>query len=304
MLSLLAAFVFEGGSGSALADTVRRAAGSTCVVSLTSGEAFRAFQTSFIDFGDLGRAFKKGLGLVHPDVEETVFCQPGYEPPMVFPAGDSLSVPPSPIRRDGSLSISAKRVSTSTGGSTFALASLQNQKFSKPIRVHWFIQRQFVAASASKERESTFLRLVALAAGAEFYESPKEYRIDFEPSEFRKRALFTYQAVGAKNGLGFTRADLAFSGAVLRDLSDEQLREVYKKPDNQVQFPMPINSELYKLAVGRLENDYADKNDAGADFIRGNVDFTTDGKVLVQPIRPPQSMFKVRGNDPNHWFVY
>jgi hypothetical protein len=67
--------------------------------------------------------------------------------------------------------------------------SLAKVPFSKPVKVHWFYEGLPVAVNVREMPEADFLKYMAKAVGAKLFIGAKEYRLDFDPDEVRKRTI-------------------------------------------------------------------------------------------------------------------
>ncbi len=74
---------------------------------------------------------------------------------------------------------------------TFRPVQLLELKFAKKLSISPFLLMLNVVASCPKTRDYLFLKILARAIGAQFTETPTEYKLKLDPSVFRKRAVST-----------------------------------------------------------------------------------------------------------------
>ena len=308
-LSLALTFTFAGGEGTALTKQIAEHWQESAVFSHEPSTKIPKISFEFKDREEFRTSLTKVTQLSASENEDNVLSTPGYPLHLVLANGHFKD---DTWKKAGEIRISDRRVSTSPDGSFLSVASLQFNKFQKPLKVHWFLQEQWVSIYARDERESELLRKVSAAVGGSFYESPTEYRIEFDPKEFRRRAIFTWTAAGNQDSFAHNSADNEYTLAVYKMISDEQIAKVYEKPDSQVTLPLDIKSGIYSVAMKRLNRTFNVKPDgrisSGASeaysWVQNNVDFTKSGQILLEPKRRPGTLLPVKNKPEGHWFRY
>lgn len=168
-------------------------------------------------------------------------------------------------------------------------AELEEAKFSKPLKVHWFYEKTPVCIQASKLPERDFLTFIAKGVGAKFIETHKEFRLDFDPSAMRNRMIKSvgiFQDLWAKrqeateeeNSL-MTTARPIIVKAMLSDISLGELTEAFRTPEGKSQFKLRPNGATTKACFNVLDT-YLIETSKGA----GKVKFPTGEFTL--PLRP------------------
>lgn len=304
LTSLVTTFTFFGGKPSQLASEMSGVHDDLVVIQVTSDTKFGDIRFTYSDRIDFGKAISRNTGLVQPDPAELVFHSSSYPGYLVmanfFPQRQEKMA-------SGSIQIDAKRVTTLSGGYEMKVSDIAGLKLSKPLKTHWFLDRLEVVFYASKEKESTWLKAIALAVGGSFFESPTEYRIDFNPKEYRKRASVAYDQLVKLGRADFTAIDAEFNRLALEGLSDKAIAEAFASPTSYHFSDVRLNSKAHELALQKLVRDYPEPKDgkggAGSVWVWNNVDFSGQPQYELRPLWRVMVTLPVKGKA-NHRFSF
>lgn len=156
-------------------------------------------------------------------------------------------------------------------------AKLDEVKFSKPVKVHWFYDQVPVSINVKQMPEREFLTYLAKGIGARFLETPKEFRIDFEPSAMRNRIAKTigiFKELWLKsperneedsNALSTGRPD--FFIGLLQDMSLGDITFAFATPESKVTVKVRSNGGAFRSGGGILDS-YLKQVSKGQGFFR------------------------------------
>jgi hypothetical protein len=71
------------------------------------------------------------------------------------------------------------------------------ESWPKPLKIHWLYQKLAISLQANEAQPEDVLDAIARCVGGTLVIADKEYRIDFDPKEFRKRSIETLSRVVA-----------------------------------------------------------------------------------------------------------
>ncbi len=305
---LLSTFNFGGGSPQALAAALAKEARTTAVVYTSSSADIQPQNIQYEASRDLVDGISSALGYRSYDNADLVFFSQTYPRNLVLSNSFFTAAIP-PVA--GTLTVRDGRVTTSADGATILLSQLEAMKFTKPVTVHWFVKKLAVSVACTNEREGVFLKLVAGACGADFYESPAGYKLDFSPSQYRMRAGATFSEVGANDEFPMRRETLAFTLAAFSLMTDEELATAFKSTTASVSVAIKRADSVYQLSIDRLnrlhqreiEGSPDARNTQAYDWVKAKVDFESPGLMVYYPMQIPQTKLHVK-REPNAWFVF
>jgi hypothetical protein len=202
-------------------------------------------------------------------------------------------------------------------GSALRVANLARMELSRPLSVHWLYQRLGVAVSAKNASEAQLLSSIAAAIGADFHQSPKEYRFDFDPRAYRTRFLESYSVpapVGYPQFRWGERYSIAQSNLcfeAVRAITDAQLEKAFETNNGSVSFLVNPGTPLHRAVFRKVdaveemsqEKDKSFRQVADTYVILLNrIDVTRRPKVIFGPPAQVGAMFPSIDN-PESWIV-
>jgi hypothetical protein len=139
-----------------------------------------------------------------------------------------------------------------------ALQSGSLGAFSRPVKSHWYFQQIPIFVSVTDMPEADFLKWAAKAVGGRLLVTEKEYMIDIDPVEVRRRVIATIQkqvlpAANTPEG-AMELKERNFRIAGINALSAAQISETLKTPGGQSKIALSPRSPLAKLALQRLRD--------------------------------------------------
>jgi len=184
--------------------------------------------------------------------------------------------------------INVDRLSMNNGTATLgggigccAVGELAGIKFSKPLRVHWFLQAYRVAFAFDHCAERRFLRGVALATCGRIIESKNEYYMDCDPTIFRAQWIGQLLIDKEQERVSFRKDRIQMSIDILNSLTNDQVRTLLEKQNNWVHGDVSSSSQTYK-SVQKFTEKYLEycrspKSSDDAECRRFKYEFTTNG---------------------------
>lgn len=257
--ALLQAAEFPGGDATALAESLAKAGKSSAIVCAFERVQYPALRLDPGKPDQLADAVKAATGLkvaggtrlaVHPGkISRHLFA-----PPIIGPKPSGYSPAPFPEEalKDGVVTLATEK------GKCITVGALQSAMFSRPISVHWVYRDLPMMAAIKDLPEVEFLNYVAKVAGARLSASKSEYRLDFEPIEFRTRAKATVRAfLDSREGKDLSRrqaSDARLVQAALNLVSDYQLSEAFREQGASTRFALgPQQTRLIQERLALLE---------------------------------------------------
>lgn len=292
-------------SGRLLAEAIHRETKKTTVICSPRRDSFVKAASSSLpdDLQALSASLKTSTGLRQVLPSEACFAWPSYPGKMTKSSFfGSRQAEEEPVTKDqGSLSIRARKVTTSQGSSRLFLQNLPLAGFSKPVTVHWFLHPLSVTLSCEEESEETVLRLIAEAVGAEFSESANGYRIGFSASRFRTRAIASYKDPEIMAAREITKEDSAFFVEALKQFTDEEITKVYESPGGYLQSPAMPGIKAHTLMKARIAKEFDSPSEILSpsrneirQWITQQVDMTAPFFLELRPNVPPGVGLPVR----------
>lgn len=310
LLLLAGSFSFDGGPPLDFMRALSTLTNGIEIMAFDPSQSLGKIQITFTEGEDLAAKVAEAAHLRSAGYGDFTFWQSSYPAWMIAPNTSFSSERPSSTAR---AEISNGRISCGTGRPALVFGgTFESPDLSKPLRVQWIYQMEPVYVRARNAREPIFLRSLAAALGADFTESPKEYRFDFSPREFRKRAIETYERFRKLDQRPITAEQAAFAKAALAAATDKELSTAYETPESQVQIPMPATGLLHKLAYQRFLREKRDllptdgsgaANQANFEWMEKNVDFARSGYVILSAAHLPVAALPCKGSK-NRWFHF
>ena len=129
---------------------------------------------------------------------------------------------------------------------------------SRPVKSHWYFQQVPIFVSVTDMPEAEFLKWAAKAVGGRLLITEKEYTIDIDPVEVRRRAIATIQkqtlpAANTPEG-AIELKERNFRIAGINALSAAQITEALKSQDGQSKITISPRSPLATLALQRIRD--------------------------------------------------
>lgn len=129
-------------------------------------------------------------------------------------------------------------VLTANGAATLGQIFAKTQK---PVRWHWFFDNFRISAYCLATDENTLVQTIADAIGAQVVDKGDEFYLDFNPKEYRKRALSTIESL--LNGIHSSiSTDLAITRSCLIWMTDEELSSLFESPGKVILSNPPLAS--------------------------------------------------------------
>lgn len=290
--ALLLAAEFPGGDATALAESLAKAGNTSAIVCAFERVQYPAFKYDPEKLDQMADAIKAATGLtmaggtrlaVHPGkISRHLFA-----PPMIGPKPSGYSSAPFPgeALKDGVVTFTTEK------GKCVTVGALQMATFSRPISVHWAYRDVPMFAAVKDLPEVEFLRYVAKVAGARLFASKSEYRLDFEPIEFRTRAKATVKAfLESREGKDLSRkqaSDARLVQAALNLVSDYQLAEAFREQGASARVPLaPQHSQLIRERWTLVEEAPSNERLAQRARIRGGGGQATSGPLTLDTRYP------------------
>lgn len=312
LAALILGFSFDGGEAIKLASAASIA--TNLPVVLYMGEEDTKPKASFESrtVEDFGTLFTSHTGLLQVENSGLAFHSPGYSLDLIMRNHSDFEK--SYQRKNEGFFLAADgKISTGLSGASTDLGQLEELKFSKPVKAHWFLKSARIVTRAIRTEEKEFLGMVSKAVGGKLVETTDSYSIELDPDELRERGAFTYQATAQMAKGNFSIAESLFSTEALTSLSDDQIYKLYEKPGSQLILTVKNGSRLFKLAMAKLAPQPVRREFSGGGFgiapaytpgsvgFLNSVDLKADGQVVFHPSLAPQ--FQLPSKDkPNHWY--
>jgi hypothetical protein len=119
---------------------------------------------------------------------------------------------------------------------------------------HWFFEGARLVVRARNVSPADYVNLVAKAVGAKVVGRGKNFYLDFDPTEYRRRANEMFRDLMAKKlEIGpVCVADYNYSMKVLAAIGDADLSKYMSDPANSEVLKDPMSTELRQAAIERL----------------------------------------------------
>jgi hypothetical protein len=134
---------------------------------------------------------------------------------------------------------------------SLSIADLRTIKFSLPLNVHRFFSSMRVRIIARNATEPEFLASVAAAVGGMLTTTKTAYKIDFDPAEYRARAVAGWTTVSKQaerdHDLYFA-ASAAFNAAAFRETSNAVIKAAFDDPEHEHGSWFEPGTEVYSAA--------------------------------------------------------
>jgi hypothetical protein len=312
LAALILSFSFDGGEAIRLASAASIATDLPVVLYMGDDETKPKANFEIKSLDDFGSFFTAHTGLLQAEDSGLAFHSPGYSLDLIMRNHSDFGK--SWQRKNEGFFLAADgKISTGLSGASTDLGQLEQVKFSKPVKTHWFLKSARIATRAIRTDEKVFLGMVSKAVGGKLVETTGNYSIELDPDQVRQRGSFTYQAFAQKSQDNFSIADSLFSSEALASLTDEQIYKLYEKPESQLILTVKNRSRLFNLALAKrapqpiLNSESGGPSGSNPTYRTASQSFLSivnlkaDGQALFFPNRPPEFQLPDK-NKPNHWY--
>lgn len=170
--------------------------------------------------------------------------------PEAMPAGPGANRKPltGEAVKDGKITFKTQ------GKEALDMSSLLSVPLGKPLTMGWVYLDDTPAIDVQDSAIPVFLDKLAKAVGGKFHQTDKTYAIDFQPDEFRRRAVHTLGAIKTGN----TPEDAVYGAKVrlaigaLNLLSSQDLTTVFESPGGRITVPITNQNGLVQPATAYL----------------------------------------------------
>lgn len=186
LIAFTAQAQFPGGSANEFAAHLAASTKQNVVFANSTEAAIARVDYDAANFNEMARTIRArtgaqilpGADLILTDglIVPTRVCDgtdPGPQPEWISLSDTHL--------KDGKVTLATK------GKQRLDPLTLEETRFTKPVKVHWFYERTPVSAWVKDMPEEEFLKFVAKAVGARLTLGAKENRLDFDPDTVRMR---------------------------------------------------------------------------------------------------------------------
>jgi hypothetical protein len=254
-LLLASATSFPGGSTDAFAKSLAESSTkNVIIVSATRGDVAKfSFDTSDLDgFSAQVRAktrFRK-VGGVANYFNEQKFVQATFK--------DLLDNPnPGPVVSekvpDTLVSAGKVNLDTTKGGAIEFYALTKSASWTKPVECDYLFQTLGVSAEVKNMPEREFLEALAQSAGGTLTLTDNGYRIAYDPAFLRQMITNTVTPLRKPDRLEEKDIKRTFFTAVVQDLGDSALINVFNHPGNVNVYDVTPNSDAASAAIAYIQ---------------------------------------------------
>lgn len=247
---------FPGGTVTNLVASIAEATKAPVLAAVLDNRRISKFEYDTSNLTEMARTIYANAGLrqapgvdyaYHPDSISPALVQiepvrgRGGQPPFRY------VTPPRDAMKEGVVTW------TTGGGEAFRLEDIDNA-FSKPIVYHWTQEPYAMVARVNGVQEGDFVRLVAKAVGAKLVSTKEQYRLEFDPNEFRRRARNTLRAVTPDRLRAMrpvARATYELCLAALDLATPQQIAQAFFERGGQTL--IPLGAGQMGLAQARLQ---------------------------------------------------
>jgi len=288
---------FPGGNVHSLTSTIASASGKPVVISCNMATQFKKFSFELKDPKDLVRLIrvktglesqsKNALGLSFSCLPDEIYSRTLTRAPQTAP----VILRPSLLVQDGIVN------GKSTAEALISVKDLKSLGWSKPLKVHWAFEKYQLAFSATKASEIQFLTAVSNAIGAKLSSTDKEFSIDFDSDEYRKRAINSltsgepYELRNSPKDILEVQAREQLGVQILRTASNKQLSEAFVAPGNGFLIDAPPGSPIFSASSTLIASMRACATQTDRDHISAS-----NGMKwllnLIDPTKPLKGMFR------------
>lgn len=128
---------------------------------------------------------------------------------------------------------------------------------SKPVKTHWIFGSAVVACKVDNLPELDFLKWIAKGVGGRIVSGPKEYTLDIDPGEIRRRAIKTISLNKPTGGTPEETARLQkqqnFRISCLNALTPTQLSAALATENGETRVELDARSPLTRTAVAYVQ---------------------------------------------------
>lgn len=136
------------------------------------------------------------------------------------------------------------------------LASLSGQ-LSKPVTIHWLLKDSVVCCQVASMPEDLFLTWVAKSVGGRLVSTPKDYTLDIDATEIRKRAVNTItRQVSVGNAADVTMQERvkAFRLASLNSLNVTQIKTALATDGGETKIVLNAQNPMSRTALAYVQD--------------------------------------------------
>lgn len=287
----LSAAKFSGGTPTEFADALAKASKQNVIVQQSEGQWIPPCEFEVSDLNELARSIRSqtqmailpGADLILTDGmltrQRVQDATTGRPQPNERPANPTrftfqpiriTKIPFGHSLKNGKVSFETKK---DEGLDVMTL----KDAFSKPVRIHWLLDESIVSCRVADMPEVDFLKWVAKAVGGRLISNAKEYIMDLDTNEIRRRAI------NALNREKFTGEPIDIKSLVdkrnfrincLTALTSDQIRAGLAKDGGEAKFELLPQTPLYRAAV--VQYQALGKEAAQRDAIREALDPDTN----------------------------
>lgn len=248
-------FSFAGGSSCELAVAISRELNKPIAILLDGRLAIPNFTFEWADADEFWIRLRSRTAL------ESVRDNPSTLYPSAWPTGILLreflpeymvatnpSALPKGVEELPSFSLPSRQ------GEVYSVIGITSVNWRKPVVAHWTYKYISLAISGRELDIKVLTNLIAQAVGGRLVDAESEYRIDFDPETFRRRAIAGYNMLAQDEKFGFRSVDFEYASAVFSLVSNVDLERLYASENNSIDVELPFFSRAHDLVFKRLES--------------------------------------------------
>ncbi len=149
-----------------------------------------------------------------------------------------MSFRPSYLREFGAVKAKVvtdeDRILAESQGAGNSLEELVPITLKKPIHWHWYFNEAHLIVKLPEMSESDYAKALAKALGAKVVDRGKDFYLDLDIPEYRRRALASYDAMPSLLPSPGIRAECDFAQAVVGNIQDETLAKAMMSRGGQI----------------------------------------------------------------------
>jgi len=274
----LAATKFPGGSPNDFASLLAGAAKQNVVVEQGEGQVIRACEFDPSDLTELARAIRNqtqmaimpGSDLVLTDglLARKLVESPSFDIERSDVLTDAAALPARPSSQDPRFAfqplnmgkkalpagaVQKGRVTFSTEKSDGLDLGSLNGQMSKPVTVHWILKDAVVCCQVAGLSEDDFLKWVAKSAGGRLISTAKDYTLDIDPIEIRRRAINTISRQVSVGNVAVAEQVKAFRIAALNSLNAAQIKAALATDGAETKIVLNQQNPMSRSALAYIQ---------------------------------------------------
>ncbi|HZH98980.1 MAG TPA: hypothetical protein VEX38_08410 [Fimbriimonadaceae bacterium] len=133
------------------------------------------------------------------------------------------------------------------------LSELAKKPFAKRLAYHWFFDRAPIAVTATKASEESLVKALQAALGSGDPLAADQYYLALDPMIHKRRSMVTLERAAKDSPSALFRDNNMVALAALADLTLEQIKQLFEKPENTVVLNVKADTPLHAAVSRKIQ---------------------------------------------------